>query len=218
MQLLLRRPYHAADAREERASWPVVLFVMLVSGFVSYEVCTEWATARAAFLWVPEHGATLLGLRADNGWAKGLWMLFLYPLALWSLLSIVTRLLGGAGSLPEAAQRLALPLVVVVAAGHMAKGLAKFTSWGAFLPHALAEPGGNVTSLMITNGSLEAPGRWLAMPWVSAIGVLLVAAAAYIAMREARLANPSTAGRLAVPTLALAGCFGLIVFGWGFAA
>ena len=60
MQLLLRRPYHAADAREERASWPVVLFVMLVSGFVSYEVCTEWATARAAFLWVPEHGATLL--------------------------------------------------------------------------------------------------------------------------------------------------------------
>ena len=162
MQLLLRRPYHAADAREERASWPVVLFVMLVSGFVSYEVCTEWATARAAFLWVPEHGATLLGLRADNGWVKGLWMLFLYPLALWSLLSIVTRLLGGAGSLPEAAQRLALPLVVVVAAGHMAKGLAKFTSWGAFLPHALAEPGGNVTSLMITNGSLQAPGRWLA--------------------------------------------------------
>ena len=50
MQLLLRRPFHTADAREELASWPVVLFVMLVSGFVSYEVCSEWAAARAAFL------------------------------------------------------------------------------------------------------------------------------------------------------------------------
>lgn len=37
---------------------------------------------------------------------------------------------------------------------------------------------------------------------------------AFIAVREARLANPDIAGRLAVPTLALAGCSGFIVFGW----
>ena len=113
---------------------------------------------------------------------------------------------------------LALPLVIVIAAGHMAKGLAKFTSWGAFLPHALEEPGGTDTSLMISSGAMEAPGPWLAMPWVSAVGVLLVVTAGYLALREARLANPSTVSRLAVPTLALAGCFGLIVFGWGFAS
>ena len=218
MQLLLRRSFHAADAREALASWPVVLFVMLVSGFVSYEVCTEWVTARAAFLWVPEHGAALLGLRADNGWIRGLWMLFVYPLALWFFLTGVIRLLGGAQTLPEAAQRLALPLVVVVAAGHIAKGLAKFTSWGAFLPYALEEPVGTNTALMIASGAMESPGRWLAMPWVSAVGVLLVVGAAYLAMREARLANPGIAGHLAVPTLALAGCFGLIVFRWGFAS
>lgn len=122
----------------------------------------------------------------------------------------------GGPTLPDAARRLALPAVVVIAAGHMAKGLAKFTSWGAFLPHALDEPTGTDTALMISSGSMESPGPWLAMPWVSAVGVLLVVGSPYLAIREARLANPDTAGRPAVPTLALAGCFGLIVFGWGF--
>ena len=218
MQLLLRRPFHGADAREELASWPVVLFVILVSGFVSYEVCAEWETARAAFLWVPEHAASLLRLQVDNGWIKGLWTLFVYPLALWSLLGMVIRLLGAAQTLPEAARRLALPLVVVFAAGHMAKGLAKFTSWIGFLPHALAEPRGIVTSLRISSGAMESPATLLGMPWVSAVGVLLVVTAAYIAMREARLANPHIAGRVAVPTLAVASCFGLIAFGWAFAS
>lgn len=216
MQLLLRRPFPVTDAREGLASWPVVLFVMLVSGFVSYEVCTEWPAARAAFLWAPEQTSALLGLQVDNGWLKGVWMLFFYPTILWSFLAGVIRLLGGAQGLPEAARRLALPLVVVIAAGHMAKGLAKFASWGPFLPQALSEPEGTDTSLMISGGSIPSPEPWLAMPWVSAIGVALVVAAASLAVREARLANPDIAGRLAVPTLALAGCFGFIVLGWGF--
>jgi hypothetical protein len=44
--------------------------------------------------------------------------------------------------------------------------------------------------LKLSDGSLPTPGVLLAMSWVSAIGALLIVAAGYLAVREARLANP----------------------------
>jgi hypothetical protein len=218
MQLQLRSPFHPADARERLASWPVVLFVMLASGFVSYEVCTEWPAAKAAFLWVPQQVAPLLGLAAGDGWIKGLWTLFFFPVLLWLVLGGMLRAAGASGTFREAWQRLALPLVVVVAAGHMAKGLAKIASWGGFLPGALHDPMGTDTAIAISSGVLEGPERLLAMPQVSAAAVLLIATAGFFAVREARLADAGTARRLAAPVLAVAAGFGLIVLGWGLAS
>lgn len=54
MGLFLRRPFPIADTREMLASWPVTLFLIVVSGYVGYELCSEWKAAQAAFLWVPE--------------------------------------------------------------------------------------------------------------------------------------------------------------------
>jgi polyferredoxin len=218
MQLLLRRPFHQADARESLVAWPVLLFVMLVSGFVSYEVCTEWSTAKATFLWIPQHVGPLMGVAADNGWIKGVWTLFVFPALLWLVLGAILVVTRSVKTLPEAWRRLALPLVVVIAAGHMAKGLAKFTSWINYLPGALRDPVGSETASKLSDGSLEQPGVLLAMPWVSAICVVLIVVATLFALREARLANPERANSLAMPILVLGLCLGFIVLGWGLAA
>lgn len=215
LQILMRRPFHPADAREARASWPVALFILLALGFVSYEVCTEWPAAKAVFLWVPQQVATALGLAAGNGWVKGVWMLSVMPAALALVLAAVVRVTGAAASLGEAWRRLALPLVVVVAGGHMAKGLAKIVSWGGYLPGALQDPVGTDTARAITAGTASSPGSLLAMPWVAGISLVLIALASAFAVREARKANPVVAGRLAIPVLALGATYGLIVLGWG---
>ena len=78
--------------------------------------------------------------------------------------------------------------------------------------------GGEQQRVALARAMANAPGVLLAMSWVSAIGVLLIVTAGFLAVREARLANPERAGRLALPILTLAWCFGLIIFGWGFAA
>ncbi len=218
MQLLLRRPFHAADARERLVAWPVLLFVMLVSGFVSYEVCTEWSSAKAMFLWVPHQAGPLVGMAADNGWVKGVWTLFVFPALLWLVLGAIMLVIGSAKTFPEAWRRLALPLVVVIAAGHMAKGLAKFASWVSYLPAALQDPVGTETALRLSDGSQVQPGVLLTMPWVSAMGAMLIVIGIFFALREARLANPERANALALPILMLGSCFGLIVLGWGWAA
>ena len=214
--LFLRRPFHVADAREPLASWPVTLFVVLVSGFVSYEVCTEWKAAKALFLWVPEHVTDWLQLAAYGGWVQGLWTLFVFPALLWTVLGALILLFRGANTMGEAWRRLALPLAVVIAAGQMAKGLAKITSWGGYLPYALREPDGIQTAVAMTAGTTPKPAVMLSMPIVAAASVVLILVMAYFSLRESRLADRSTHGSRIVPILLVGLTYAFLAFGWGF--
>ncbi len=215
MRYVLRAPFSGADAREPLASWPVTLFVMVVSGFVTYELCGVWKAADPVFLWVPRKAAEALHAGPAAGWIQGVWTVGVVPLILWLALGAAARLLGGAASLGEAWRRLALPAAVIVAAGHMAKGLEKFTSWAGFLPHAWAEPGGARTALRMAAKAMPQPAAWLSPPALSAVAMLVVAAAVGLALRESRLADPGRRRARAVPLLLLGGFYFFLVFGWG---
>ncbi len=218
MRLLLRRPFPLSDVREPIASWPVTLFVMLVSGFVTWEVFTEWPAAEELFLRIPDRVVAILGWPGGVGWFHGLWALGVVPLVIWSALSGLIRLLGEEESLPLLWRRIALPLAVVVAAGHMAKGLAKVSSWIGFLPYALRDPYGGSTISALASKSLPPPPHLLSIGWVSVLGILLVTTSLFVAVREARLANPDTAIRFhqLLPIVGLATVFLGIVGGWAF--
>ncbi|MBI5395244.1 MAG: 4Fe-4S binding protein [Verrucomicrobia bacterium] len=215
MQLLLRAPFSAADAREPLASWPLTLFVMVVSGFVTFELCGVWKAAEPVFLWAPKQASAALNAGAAAGWIQGLWTIALVPLLLWIALGLVTRAAGGAASFGEAWRRLALPMAVVVAAGHMSKGLEKFTSWAGFLPHALREPTGVNTALQMNAKAMPQPAAWLSLPVLSAVTMTLIVVALLLAIREARLADPA-GFRKRLPAIALlSGSYLFLVFGWG---
>ncbi len=214
MRLLLRAPFARADAREPIASWPVTLFVMAVSGFVTYELCGVWKAAGEVFLWVPGRVAVALGAEAAGGWVQGIWTVFVVPAILWSMLGAVTVALGAARTLGEAWRRLALPMAVVVAAGHMAKGLEKFTSWGGYLPLALAEPDGVQTALAITAKSVAPPTPWLSAGALSLVACLLIGASIPLAIREARLADPRGTRARLVPIALLGAMYFFVVAGW----
>lgn len=215
MQLLVRAPFSKADAREPLASWPLTLFVMMVSGFVTYELSGVWKAAEPVFLWAPKQASAAMDAGAASGWIQGLWTIAVVPLLIWLILGVATLLFGGAKSLGEAWRRLALPAAVVVAAGHMAKGLEKFTSWAGFLPYAWAEPTGAQTALKMNAKAMPQPAAWFTLPTLSALTMLLLALGIVLALREARLASPEkTAARFA-PILLLGGFYFVLVFGWG---
>ncbi len=216
MGLLLRRPFSGADAREAIASWPVTLFVMLVSGFVISELCSEWSRAQSVYLAVPGAVAAWIGPTSQAGWIEGVWTLLVVPLTVWSLLGGLVIALLGAANLGEAWRRLAIPLAVVIAAGHLCKGLAKFVSWIGFLPLALQDPRGTNSALALSAKTNPQPASLLPMSIVSAMAVVLVLTGAYFALREARLANPETYRHFRPALIALAACFIFIVFGWGY--
>jgi len=216
MGLFLRRPFPSADAREAIASWPVTLFVMLVSGFVVSELFSEWKAAQAVFLWVPEEVAALLEATGYAGWIEGVWTLFVVPLIVWLVLGGLVLVGRGASSLVDAWRRLALPVAVIIAAGHMCKGLAKVASWAGFLPLSVQDPKGVDTAIGLGAKTIPQPASLLPMSVVSATAVLLVLTGAYFALRELRLTYPETGRRYRPALVTLAACFVFIVFGWGY--
>jgi hypothetical protein len=216
MGLFLRRPFHPTDAREELASWPVTLFVMLVTGFVVSELCSEWKSAQAWFLWVPEEAAAWLGAAEYASWIEGVWMLFVVPLAIWAILGGMAVLAREASGVADAWRRMAIPLAVLIAVGHMAKGLAKFVSWIGFLPLAAEDPAGIGTAQALVAKALSPPSSVLPMTAVCVLSLMLVLAGTYFTLREFRLARGTAHRRFYLPTLVLAASFLFIVFGWGF--
>lgn len=216
MGLFVRRPFPISDMREAIASWPVVLFLMVVSGYVSYELCSEWKAAQAAFLWMPEKTAAILGLSDFVGWIKGFWAVVVVPLILWTILGLPVILLGGAKNLGEAWRRLALPMTVILAAGHMAKGLAKSAQWAGYFPWAWDDSSGVTAAQAIVAGTMDKPGPLLPKAVISTICLVLLMVMAYFALRESKLADPAThksrVFSLVVAILASA----VLIFGWRF--
>jgi len=131
---------------------------------------------------------------------------------------LIIRLSGESSALALTWQRMALPIAVVISAGHMAKGLAKFVSWAGFLPHALKDPLGLTTVAEMSEKSLAQPASLLPEGAVALIGVSLILGGLFLAIREVRLAHsgPEPNHRLLIPKFALACAFVFIVSGWAF--
>jgi len=216
MGLFLRKPFPIADLREPLASWAITLFLIVVSGYVSYELCSEWKSAQAVFLWVPEKVAVILGRSSYVGWVRGLWAVVVFPLTLWTLLAVPVVLLRGASSLGESWRRLALPLAVILAAGHMAKGLAKSAQWAGYLPLTYEDHTGVQTAHVIVAGTMSKPGPLLTKAVISTVCLILLAVMAYFAIRESKQADATT-HKSRLPSLLLAIlASAVLIFGWRF--
>ena len=144
--------------------------------------------------------------------------MMIVPAIVWLLLGAIAIGCGAANGLGDALRRLALPLALIVAAGHMAKGLAKFVTWIGFVPLALRDPAGVETARAVAGGSLPMPATVLPMPAVSFIAALLVLLAGWFAYREFRLSEGRAAKRFLVPVVLLTGFFLFLVVGWGLPA
>jgi len=111
---------------------------------------------------------------------------------------------------------MALPMAVVIAVGHMGKGLAKVVSWAQFLPGALSDSIGLDTVNAISAKTLPSPAPFLGPPSVAGVGLVLVSAGLSYALREYRLARRTERARRRayLPIAALAMMCGAVIVGW----
>jgi hypothetical protein len=153
-----------------------------------------------------------------GGFLNWLWALILVPLAVWTLFGAIGRIAGYPASISGQWRRMALPVAVIVSAGHMTKGLAKFVSWAGFLPSALRHPDGLASAAAISANTTAPPQALLSPPSVAVIGIVLIVAGVFASIREARLADPEsqTAPVRFMPGVAVAAVFLAIVCGSGF--
>ena len=165
----LLKPYEAA-------------FVMVVLGFVAHEVIGEVKWLDSMFHFVPARLAAIVPA-VSFGWFEALWFLVLFPLVVWGVIAGVGYLAGhraGSRSLLLAAATGAAP---VVAIAHLAKAVAKISSWGGFLPQSLRDPQGLETYRQLSDRSISAPAGMLSL---TLLGWVMLAAMVVIVWRALR--------------------------------
>jgi hypothetical protein len=185
MQLQLRLPWTSTDQRPWHANAPVTLFVMMLSGFVAYEITGFWTEIHRAYLFLPDLAVRQSGIHA--GVVKGLWVLGVFPLLLWALTAAVAMAASGGRTMWSWWKKMAYPVSLLVAALHMTKAIEKLSTWSLYLPGAIEDPLGAATALGIANGLRSVPTALLSMPVVIFVGVLVLAVGIGLAVRESRM-------------------------------
>ncbi len=213
MQLLLRKPFDNQDAREEKASWALTIFIMLVSGFVTSELTVEWKTANEIFIIIPEFFTELTGFSSISGFIEGLWAILIFPLLLWTILGLLSMLTKSANTITDAWRKLALPLVIIISAGHLTKAVAKLNTWIGFLPGSIDDPYGKTSAKLIA-ANINIPAVLFSNQIVSIIGVLLLFSAFIYSIREEKIISNNSFTRL-IPKLVLFILYSFIVVGIG---
>ncbi len=91
-------------------------FIVLVSGFVVYEVLSEWPVSKAILRWIPEHLVDALGITGPmTGFVSAIVMFIIFPgvlfLAVGALAKIASGWRGGSGLLAKTFALLLLPTI-----------------------------------------------------------------------------------------------------------
>jgi hypothetical protein len=145
--ILSLKPFNAAQ----------VAFCLVVSGFVIYEVFTEWSTTKEILLWIPTSIERTLGASAawERGLVKSLALFVALPALLWLLPLGLFRLAGGRLPVANYLLRFGIAFIPIMAAAHAIKAILKMTSRIPYLQHAVSDPLGIETAHNIIDKSLQ---------------------------------------------------------------
>jgi len=133
------------DVLELKPLTPAQLaFCLVVSGFVVYEVFTEWSTTKGLLLWAPAGLERILGAEGPLAHAlvKSLTLFVALPALVWSLPFVVFRLVGGKLPFKDYLLRFGIAFIPIMAAAHAFKALLKTTSRIPYWRYAVADPAG----------------------------------------------------------------------------
>lgn len=122
-------------------------FCLVVSGFVVYEVFTEWSVTKELLLWTPTRAEQALG--ASGAWSHGIvqsMTLFVaLPAVFWLLPFGAFHLAGGRLPLGEYLLKFGIAFIPIMAAAHVVKALLKTTSRIPYWECVTADPVGAET-------------------------------------------------------------------------
>ncbi len=161
-----------------RLSSAEIAFIILVSGFVVYEVLSEWGVTKAMLMTVPNTISSSWGITgAWTGTVKAVVLFVLLPVIFFAIFAGVRRLAGDR-SIRRSFESISLGLLPIMGGMHVLKAILKMTSRIPYWPQALADREGIQTAQALISGSLKLNTAILetADPYLTGIAIALPAA------------------------------------------
>ncbi len=154
------------------------VFCLVVSGFVIYEIFTEWGATKELLLWTPNQiGAAL---DAEGVWSRGLikslTLFVALPTLVWAVPYGLFRGLGGRLGLGRYVCSFGIAFIPIMAAAHATKALLKTTSRIPYWERVVSDPVGAETARGILDGTVVlAPLPGWREPVITALSLALIA-------------------------------------------
>ncbi len=137
-------------------------FCLVVSGFVVYELFTEWNVTKGLLLWMPDNVNMLLS--TENTWSHGLikslTLFIVLPILVWLLPYGLFRVTGGKLHIDKFFFIFGIAFIPIMAAAHIVKALLKTTSRISYWENAFTDPVGVETA----GGILDKTFRLASLP------------------------------------------------------
>lgn len=134
-----------------------VTFCLVVSGFLIYEIFTEWSMTENLLLSLPSKAEELLGVSGSLGEAMvlSLTLFVALPALFWLLPYAAFRLVGGHLALRDYMLRFGIAFIPLVASAHAIKCLLKMTSRIPYWEHVVGDPIGIITAQGIIDETIK---------------------------------------------------------------
>jgi ferredoxin len=202
-------------------------FILLVSGFVVYEILSEWSVSLAILMWLPNRCTHALGITGSmTNFVSATITFVVLPALVLLVVAALARLASGRKAAPFGAtvKTFALLLLPTIAGAHIIKSILRMSSRIPYWRGALSDPRGIETAQRIVAATLVLDNSVTGAldPVISfiAAAVLLVALAATVQIfsrsEVAQKHSPGVKVVLFLSVLAYWGIFGLTIFRWRF--
>ncbi len=223
VRFTLRKPFTDFFGLVELGSAQVG-FVLLVSGFVVYEILSEWPVSKAILTWVPRHLADALSITgAVASFVSAIVMFILFPAILLFVVIGLAKIRSEVSS-KVIAKVFALLVLPTMASGHLLKAILKMTSRIPYWPYALSDLAGVETAQKILDKSvvLDKSASRIFYPGISVVAAVILvtalAATLLIFRKSAAMKNLDTTVKvfLLLGAFAYWSIFALMIFKWRF--
>ena len=202
-------------------------FILLVSGFVVYEILSEWSTSLAILTWVPDRFTYALGITGSMANFVSATILFVVlPALVLLVVAALAKLASGRKAAPFGAtvKTFALLLLPTIAGAHIIKSILRMSSRIPYWRGALSDPKGIETAQRIVAGTLVLDKSVTdalepAISFAAASLLFAALAATVLIFRRSAVVQKHSPGVkvvLFLSVLAYWSIFGLTIFRWRF--
>ena len=161
-----------------KVTTPQMIFILVVSGFVIYEIGSEWNTSKDILLYLPNKLNILLGI--DKNWMGNIvWatsIFIILPLILWYIPYTLTRILDKKVTILNYFNTVAITYIPVMGAAHLIKGIQKMSTRLDYIPLSLKDPEGVQTATALLNKTmiLSSTAKNFMMPIVDYLSLIFI--------------------------------------------
>jgi polyferredoxin len=158
-----------------KLTWAEIAFFMVVSGFVVYEILSEWKTSKKIIISVPDFFNRVLHTSGSfSGTVKAMVLFVLLPIAFYMVFVLLKRTIGKE-NWKKSFTQLVMVLLPISASMHLLKALLKTTSRIPYWEFVLLDPKGVETAQMLQDnpGLLNKEMISGLTPFISVIAIML---------------------------------------------